>query len=294
MELNFEITHILLPTDFSESADTALRHAGNLARLFNSRLSILNVRESFAEHVILQRYGLQGHEDKEYFQHVMTPLQERADWVMKEFGVRAEVVVKSGSITQEVSRFVKENEVSDIVIGMHGLKGRNSFFMGGHAYKIVNSTKVPVLQVEQDARNLDYKTIVMPIDSSFHTREKVPYVAMLAQKFQSLVKIPALLTSSSTEARNNLTKVMHQVEQYLNTRGIRTEAELIQSGNLAKETLSYAESCQADLIVIMSEQEISIKGLFLGPFAQQIVQQSRIPVFTIPPKVEMLISRVSI
>jgi nucleotide-binding universal stress UspA family protein len=294
MELNFDISHILLPTDFSESADMALRHAGNLARLFGARLTLLNVRESFAEHFVLQRYGLKGHEDKEYFQHVMVPLNERAELVQKEFGIKPEVVVKSGSITQEVSKFVKENKVTDIVIGMHGLKGRNAFFMGGHAYKIVNSTRVPVLQVEQEATNLDYKTIVMPIDSSFHTREKVPYVAMLAQKFNSLVKIPALLTSGSKDVKNNLLKVLHQVEQYLNTRHIRTESELITTSNLAKETLSYSEQHKADLIVIMSEQEISIKGLFLGPFAQQIVQQSHIPVFTIPPKVEMLISRVSV
>ncbi|MCS6982057.1 MAG: universal stress protein [Flavobacteriales bacterium] len=294
MELNFDITHILLPTDFSTTADVALRHAGNLAKLFNARLTILNVREAFAEHVVLQRYGLKGHEDKEYFEHVMVPLQERASLVENEFGIKAEIVCKSGSIPSEVNKFVKENKVSDIVIGMHGLKGRDSYFMGGNAYKIVNSTKVPVLQVEEGATQLEYKTIVMPLDSSFHTREKVPYVSLLAQKFGSLVKIPALLTSSSEETRTNLLKILHQVEQYLNTRNIRTESELISTNNLARETLNYAEKNHADLIVIMSEQEVSLKGLFLGPYAQQIVQQSRIPVFTIPPKVEMLVSRVSV
>jgi len=294
MEFSYNITHILVPTDFSDSADTALKHAGNLAKLFQSKLSILNVRESFAEHMVLQNYGLKGHTDKEFFQHVMKPLNDRAAMVFNEFGVKADVVCKSGSIHTEVNKFVKENQVSDIVIGMHGLKGRNSYFMGGHAYKIVNSTKIPVLQVEADAINYNYKNIVMPIDNSYHTREKVPYVAMLAKKFNFLVRIPALLTSNSSESRNNLIKILHQVERYLNDRNIATESELIQAGNLAKETLNYAEHHKADLIIIMSEQESSISGIFLGPYAQQIVQQSRIPVFTIPPKLELVVSKVSI
>jgi hypothetical protein len=44
----------------------------------------------------------------------------------------------------------------------------------------------------------------------------------------------------------------------------------------------------------MSEQEKTFKGIFLGPYAQQLVNISTRPVLTIPPKVHMVMKGVSV
>lgn len=293
MDTKFSFDHILCPTDFSETAAVALEHAVLLAEKFNAKLSILNVREAFAEYMILQEYGIPGREDKDYFNHVNSKL-EKLVAPIKAKGIKVETYTKSGKIADEVSKFVKDNHVSDVVIGMHGVKGRDSYFMGGNAHRIVNSTNVPVLQVDKHAHTANYKTIVMPIDSSFHTREKIPYATTLAKKYGAEIRLIALQTSSNDEIRDSVLKVLNQVEKYISDSGVKCDSAIRNSNNLSDDTLEYADEINADLIIIMSEQEKTLKGLFLGSYAQQLVNQSTRPVLTIPPKIHMVMSNVNI
>jgi len=47
--------------------------------------------------------------------------------------------------------------------------------------------------------------------------------------------------------------------------------------------MQAAEEWDADLIVIMTEQEPSITGFFLGTYATQVVNHSKIPVMAVHP-----------
>lgn len=293
MENKFSFNHILCPTDFSETAGVALEHAILLAQKFNAKLSLLNVREAFSEYMILQELGMSGRLDKDYFSHVEAKLEKLAAPIRLK-GIDVVTASASGKIADEVSKFVKTNEVSDVVIGMHGVKGRDSYFMGGNAHRIVNSTKVPVLQVDKHAHTNDYKTILMPIDSSFHTREKIPYATSLAKKYGAEIRLIALQTTNNEEIRTNVLKVLYQVEKYIAQNGVGFETTVRNSSNLSDDTLEFADEVNADLIVIMSEQEKTLRGLFLGSYAQQLVNQSTRPVLTVPPKIHMVMSDVNV
>jgi nucleotide-binding universal stress UspA family protein len=47
--------------------------------------------------------------------------------------------------------------------------------------------------------------------------------------------------------------------------------------------MEYATEIKADLIIIMNEQEVNTTGFFMGPYAQQVVNHSKIPVISIRP-----------
>jgi nucleotide-binding universal stress UspA family protein len=54
--------------------------------------------------------------------------------------------------------------------------------------------------------------------------------------------------------------------------------------------MKYGKKIGADLIVIMTEQEENLTGFILGPFAQQVVNHSKIPVMSIRPAAEAALS----
>jgi nucleotide-binding universal stress UspA family protein len=58
---------------------------------------------------------------------------------------------------------------------------------------------------------------------------------------------------------------------------------MVEGDNLAKMTMAVAEELDADLTVIMTEQEPSLTGLFLGTYATQVVNHSKIPVMAVHP-----------
>jgi len=45
-------------------------------------------------------------------------------------------------------------------------------------------------------------------------------------------------------------------------------------------TIDHAQKVGADLIVIMTEQETAISNIFVGPYAEQMIHKSRIPVLS--------------
>jgi nucleotide-binding universal stress UspA family protein len=53
--------------------------------------------------------------------------------------------------------------------------------------------------------------------------------------------------------------------------------------NIAVEAMNYSDKIGADLIVIMTDHESHLTGIFLGMFAKQIVNHSKIPVMSIKP-----------
>jgi len=54
--------------------------------------------------------------------------------------------------------------------------------------------------------------------------------------------------------------------------------------NITKSTINYANEVGADIIAIMTEQETTTANLFLGAYAQQMVNHAPIPVLSIHAK----------
>ena len=76
---------------------------------------------------------------------------------------------------------------------------------------------------------------------------------------------------------------MKQVEDFLKEKEVKYTITTLFCSNIAKATMDYAKEQKGDMIVIMNEQEINDTGFFLGPYAQQVVNHSDIPVLSLRP-----------
>jgi nucleotide-binding universal stress UspA family protein len=75
-----------------------------------------------------------------------------------------------------------------------------------------------------------------------------------------------------------------QVMDYLHERKVKYVSVVKESENITRTTIDYAESESADLIAIMTEQETTTANIFLGPYAQQMVNHSPVPVLSMRSK----------
>jgi nucleotide-binding universal stress UspA family protein len=81
-----------------------------------------------------------------------------------------------------------------------------------------------------------------------------------------------------------LDKRLEQVEKHFAKHDISYTMEMVEGENLAKITMKQAKKQKCDLIVIMTEQEENLTGILMGPYAQQVVNHSKIPVMSIKPE----------
>ncbi|MGZ3920795.1 MAG: universal stress protein, partial [Bacteroidia bacterium] len=78
--------------------------------------------------------------------------------------------------------------------------------------------------------------------------------------------------------------ILHQIEKLAKEKGVIFHSDVVSSvKNRATATVKYSEKINADLIVIMTDQDAELSGFFLGPYAQQVIHVSKVPVIAIKP-----------
>ena len=169
-------------------------------------------------------------------------------------------------------------------MGTHGISGVAEFFMGSNAFKVVMQAACPVLTVQKHATRKGFSNIVFPIDDSHASRQKVKHVVEFAKRYGSVVHVVGLMTDNDSDTRHKFDVMIKQVNEYLEQLEIPKKNKLLVGDNIAKLTMKYANDVDADLIMIMTEQEENITGYIMGPYAQQVVNHSRVPVLSITPE----------
>jgi nucleotide-binding universal stress UspA family protein len=140
-----------------------------------------------------------------------------------------------------------------------------------------------VLSVREHATKLGFANILLPIDDSAHSRQKVNHAIVLAKHFAAKIHILGLANASDDEELIKFGKKLVQIEEYLHKCDIPFTRDTKNGGNQAKVTMEYAATVNADLIVIMTDQDENITGRLMGTYAQQVVNHSSVPVLSIQP-----------
>lgn len=136
---------ILVPTDGSEFAQKAEKHALFLAKTTVADIYALSVTENnFVNGLPL---------DDEVYQ-LNQLLKQRSEDNIKEFeemdetsGIKFHGIIREGSPAKTILEVAKEEDIDLIVIGSSGKSGFDRFIMGSVAEKVVNAAKCAVLVI---------------------------------------------------------------------------------------------------------------------------------------------------
>ena len=142
------IHRILVPTDFSEPANAALKWATTLAKEFDSRLFLL--------HVVPEPYAYPWGTELSSLplNEILTQSEEAARQRLGEMGAetglpadRVTTHAVVGTPVDQVIAVVKEHKIDLVVLGTHGRGPVGHFLLGSVAERVVRRSPVPVLTV---------------------------------------------------------------------------------------------------------------------------------------------------
>jgi nucleotide-binding universal stress UspA family protein len=207
-----------------------------------------------------------------------------AEYEPKLKNVRMRYRIREGKVHVEIANQAKYDDVNLIICGTHGASGLEDQFIGSNAYRIVMYSKCPVITVRPNYRfHMPSGIFVLPLDSSLPTRQKAPMTCSLAKAVGAEVHLVGVYSTKLSSVQRKVNNYMAQVERYLVEEKIKYKKLFIE-GDIAKVTVAYAESVDADLLAIMTEQESSTLSFLLGTYAEQIISQASMPVLSITPK----------
>lgn len=142
------ITRILVPTDFSATADAALEYAFGLAERFGASIQLL--------HVLDDPFVFEGMSAEAYITEapvLRTAMLEDARQRLRhraaprEGGVPVETEVLFGHGARTMAEYAAERGIDLIVMGTHGRTGFAHLMVGSVAERLVRTAPCPVLTV---------------------------------------------------------------------------------------------------------------------------------------------------
>jgi nucleotide-binding universal stress UspA family protein len=141
---------VLVPTDFSDASESALRYGKAMAEAFGASLHVVHVMEDLLAHAwaaevyVSSMPQLRDEIEKESRQRLDTLLP---DAERKAF--RAETALLAGNPFLEIIRYAKAHNVDLIVMGTHGRGPIAHMLLGSVAEKVVRKSPCPVLTVRE-------------------------------------------------------------------------------------------------------------------------------------------------
>ncbi len=271
--------HILVPVDFSEQSLIALGQSYNLARLSRSDITLIYVIEESSYLPFFQKK-----EDKTLVKKIEEELRKLADETTKTIGVKVSTMIRKGKVYEAIEKAAIELNCSFIVMGTNGSTGLKKF-IGSNALRVVRESPCPVITIKGKKHRTGCKSIVLPLDVTKETKEKVKNAIEFARLFGSTIHLITVLNTDDEFIVNKLKRQMKQVHEHIRENDIHCTLDFILGDDIAEEVILYAKKSKSDLIMIMTQQETNWTDLmFISSSAQEIINNSDIPVLSIHPK----------
>ena len=270
---------IIVAMDFSEGAIDALKFAIVTANAIHANIMMVWVDKKKLSSTVYSNASDPRLEVKKRFEHLIA---ENTD----EFtGGKFLYKMRNGRVFKEVTNQAKYHDAYMIIAGTHGTSGFDEFWMGSNAYKVVAHAECPVLTLRNfDGLNKNISKILLPIDSTRETRQKVSFTCFLAKQLDAEVVVLSVYSSKVDTIKMLVDNYAQQAAKYCEENEVKFSLDSIEAENITNCTIEFAKDNNIDIISIMTDQESAPMNLFLGPYAQQMVNHSPIPVLSIRSK----------
>ncbi len=264
---------LLVTYDFTPVSENALAHALRISKYTDSPIRLLNVVE-------------EGHGLEQRREEADNKLRLVCEEFHEKNGVKADYAILTGSIFNTIGKYASDNEARMVIMGTHGIKGMQKL-TGSRALKVIVRSKVPFLVVQDKPSDKHrFTDIVFPIDFRAETREKLYWAIYMGKYFNSRVHLFKPPTTDKSIVKMINTN-LNFATRFLIQNNIDYQIHVgNKSGNFSRETLSFAQEINADLIMITTTKGVNMTDFVFGLPEQEIIaNSSKIPVMAVNPRV---------
>jgi nucleotide-binding universal stress UspA family protein len=232
---------ILVPTDFSQGAETAAAFAADIAKASGSSITFLHV-----------------HDDKKLSrQEVENRMGAFCNKSERIHAIDCDVMITGNNIFKAIPEIASDRQYIMVVIATHGVQGLRQKMLGADILKLIRSIPIPVLVVQRNsiAPSGGFKKMVFPVGGHDRFDRQIDAAVMMAGIFDTEIQVYSI-KKKGDEWTTKLKKNIQAAEKTFTDKGIRhsrvNEEPTVLSVGYARQTIRYADSSGSDLISIMS------------------------------------------
>ncbi|WP_369858584.1 universal stress protein [Aquimarina sp. I32.4] len=273
------IKNILVPTDFSRQAESALKVAAQIAKRNDSKIFLLHILELPIHLTDLMSSGAPAPAPEAIF--FMKQAHKKFEEVLKQDYLQDIEVIETVSFEDVMHGIINsstKNNIDIIIMGSHGSTGFEELFIGSNAEKIVRTSKKPVLVIKEDCDIFEINDFVYA--TNFDDEDKSCLLA--AHEFSKSINAKLHLVWINTA---NGFKTTHETEEKMNkmTSSLSLQNHTLNIYNditVEKGILNFANSINAGMIGISTHGRKGISHFINGSLGEDVVNHAKRPVLT--------------
>lgn len=270
---------IIIPVDFSKHSEYALETAAALAKKHNSELIIMHMLE--LSESIFSSTSSERNEETAFM--LLVTNKKFESFLDKPYlkGITITPMIKHHKVLKEVDEVASELKADLVVMGSRGHNDYDGVFLGSNTEKVVRHSKTPLLVVKSKPESIDFKHILIATDFSSDSASALTtaleLLGDLGKKVSLLhVNRPNAYFLSTDEIEERISSLLAT----MNREDLRDNIVLISDYNVEEAILGYADKHNINAIGMITEGRTGLYHLFAGSISEDLVNHSKIPVFT--------------
>lgn len=268
---------IIVPIDFSEQSENALKVAASLAKKHDSEILALHMLE-LNEAMISSSEGFHPEQTVFLLKLAEKRINEFLDKPYLKEVKKITPIIKHFKVFGEVNDVAAKHNADMIIMGSHGTDGLKEIFVGSNAERVVRNSDIPVLVIKDELD--DFKVSDFVFACAFKEESLIAYHK--AKSFADKLGAKIHLVYINTPGDNFLSTqdAYDKVSKYLEKAGAGKEVSIYNDYSVEKGVLNYSESIKADVIGIPTHGRKGLSHFFMGSIGEDIANHSKIPVMT--------------
>lgn len=275
--MSMQISHILLPTDFSEISDKALPFALEFARRTKASITMM--------HSIEEPYDFAPMLDdirKQVNRKVKTLFGDKLEEIAKRSEYRdleIETSIQNGRVSLAILEEAKLSKTDLIIMGTTGASGLQKVLFGSNASEVILQSKVPVLVVPKSSAYNELEHITFLTDYNDGDLRALQQTADLAGLFNS--KITVLHIANK---RNLKTETMHRGFREMASKQVNYKSldfELVIQGHFIDGVADFLETHSTSLITMVRYKKPFFTKLLSRDHSKELGFYSKIPLLVL-------------
>ncbi len=279
---------ILVPTDFTPTAENAIETARLLAKKNGAEILFLNVIEinsgeslnttggasagaSFADGILIQESIKRSEQE-------MVRLVD----VSKFQGVTANYEIKLGNPFRHIFSAIDDHSIDFIVMGTKGASGLSEIIIGSNTEKVVRKAKCPVLSIKESLNENTFKDIVYATNFGENEGEVVEAIKDIQADFNGNIHLVWINTPNDFKSDSTTRPLL---DKFVKDHGLKNCTTHVYSDIIAEDGIrNFAAYIDAGLIVMGTNSYTGLSRLIRGSVAEDMINHATRPVLTVSMK----------
>lgn len=274
-EQQFEVSRVLIPTDYSNNADKALVLAADIARHFNAELLVIH-----AYHMPFT----DEHMPPDMVKELLDAQKMRAEDEMKQYekkhgsdlgDTKVQFRALMGFASEAILDIAHHEQANLIILGTKGANSIEDRMFGTVTWNIIKKSKIPVIALPDVTEPVHFRNLMVPFEGTEQDYDIISYLLGFAVKYNATVHAVHFMQDTNAYNKSLIDKLQSGFRKDIEAE--RLQLHFLAEKNITEGIKKFASRNQIDMIGMVTHNHGLFSTIFHMSVTRNIALYSQIP-----------------